>query len=373
MSPEFPGGWDDWHRRRVMAERFRPWLERARPLTGATVLEYGCGNGAAAATFAPGTDRYIGIDIDEAAVAQARDVLAGGGLHPEFHTAPPDQMVAVTSAFAGQVDVLLGYAVLEHMSVEERLAWLEMAKGLVRPDGVIAIIETPNRLTAWDYHTSQLPFLYQLPEELVLAYLDRSPRTEFVEAMRAARAQGAEAEHEAFIRWGRGMSFHELELVFGDLSRHVVASNWEPELTPDRHVHRDELALQRRLDAVRPDLPATFSRYWLDTVLTVTPRPEPVPLLRPWALRTLASTNAEYEDELVWINADGILRVELPAPSARLVVVAEAGDPQPHPIVRQAASGEEQHGTDVSFAEPATRYEVRLSEPGIVSLVLYEA
>lgn len=384
--PEFPSGWDDWHRRRLAAEScFVPWVQRVMPLKGRTVLEYGCGNGPVTAAFAPLAARYIGVDIDEAAVGDTRRILGEGNVHPELHVVPPDEILAATAAFRGEVDVFLCYAVLEHMSVRERLALLRLAREVVRPDGIIVVIETPNRLTPWDYHTSQLPFLNQLPEDLALAYLERSPRAEFVQAMQAAAARGPEAERETFVRWGRGMSFHELELVFHDLPRHVVASSWDPVLLPEREVHPAELALQRVLDAARPDLPAAFSRYWLDFILTPAPGGEARRFLRPWPLRTTGSRGASFEvAELVRLEGvDAVLAVDLPSPSARLVVGTEGAGADLRVRVRQGGSGQERQAApsatgpvashaELAFDAPSARYEVRLSGPGVISLVLYE-
>jgi SAM-dependent methyltransferase len=384
---QFPSAWDDWHRRRLVAERcFVPWVQRVMPLRGRTVLEYGCGSGPVTAAFSPLATRYIGIDIDEAAVGDARRILGEGGVCPELHVAPPDEILNATAAFRGEVDVFLCYAVLEHMTVNERLALLRLAREVVQADGIIVVIETPNRLTPWDYHTSQMPFLNQLPEELALAYLERSPRAEFVQAMQAAAASGPAAEREAFVRWGRGMSFHELELVFDDLPRHVAASSWEPMLLPEREVYRAELALQRVMDAARPDLPAAFSRYWLDFILTAAAAAEPRRFLRPWALNTSGSRGASFEaTEVVRLeSSDAVLAIDLPSPSARLVVGTEGAAADLRVRVRQGPSGQERHtalgatGPIASYADfmfdmPSTSYEVCLSGPGIVSLVLYEA
>ena len=38
------------------------------------------------------------------------------------------------------------------------------------------MFETPNRLLWWDHHTSILPFYGMLPDDLAIAYADRSPR-----------------------------------------------------------------------------------------------------------------------------------------------------------------------------------------------------
>jgi len=390
-EPEIPADWPDWHRRRRMAEEyFVPWVQAALPLEGRTVLEYGCGYGSVTAAFAPHAGRYIGIDIDETAIAYAGDVLPRRGVRVELVAAPPEKVLDAAAAYRGEVDVFLCYAVLEHMTVGERLALLRLARESVRPGGIIVIIETPNRLMPVDYHTSQLPFLGQLPEELALAYLDRSPRAEFVEGMREAAAKGAEAELEAYVRWGRGMSYHELELVFEDLAGHVVASSYEPALLGERRVYRDELALQRVLDTERPDLPGAFSRYWLDVILTPSPGARRR-FLHPWPLVTTASKGAFYDEaRMVQLEQDAVLAVVLPQGSSRLVVGLEAALPGTRVNVKEYDSGAERTveavpgGPSVSYDDPgvshadfvfdalSVHYEIRLDRPGVVSYVLFE-
>jgi SAM-dependent methyltransferase len=352
------------------------------PLHGRTVLEYGSGNGAVTAAFAPRSARYIGIDIDPDQIGAARRLLADRQTGATLLAAPPAQILAETAAFQGEVDVFLCYAVLEHMTVEERLSLLELAREVVRDDGVIVVVETPNRLTPWDYHTSQLPFLNQLPEELALRYFHRSERTEFVKALKAAEDDAG--LREAFARWGRGVSYHEFELVFGDLRRHVIASSWEPMLLPERNIFREELALQRVLDQARPDLPPPFSRYWLDLILSARPLPRPRRFLRPWALRTTGSVSAAYDaSEVVHLQAhDAVLAVDLPSPSDRLVVGIQAEDQSGRLSVRQAATGTERRAVtqgaepafaDLHFPSALKHYEIALNAPGLVTFVGYEA
>jgi SAM-dependent methyltransferase len=350
------------------------------PLSGRTVLEYGSGNGAVTAAFAPRSARYIGIDIDPDQIGAARRLLSGRHTEATLLAAPPAEILAETAAFRGEVDIFLCYAVLEHMTVDERLSLLELAR-VVRADGVIVVVETPNRLTPWDYHTSQLPFLNQLPEELALRYFHRSERTQFVEALESAEDDAG--LRETFVRWGRGVSYHEFELVFGDLRRHVVASSWEPMLLPERNIYREELALQRVLDHARPDLPPLFSRYWLDLILTAQPFPQPRRFIRPWALRTTGSVSAAYDaSEVVHLQADdAVLAVDLPRPSDRLVVGIQAEGELGRLTVRQATTGTEQRAVirgggpefvDLCFPSAADRYEIALHAPGLITFVGYE-
>jgi len=321
-----PQHWEARHE--VARDVFVPWLDANFPLAGKTVLEYGSGNGAVSCAVAARAGRLIGLDIDDGAVGEAGRRAAELGLdNLELEVVTAEAIFDRVSAHAGEVDLLLFYAVLEHLTLDERLEALRLAREVVRPDGLIAVIELPNRLVDTDYHTSLLPFFDQLPEELALAYVDRSPRADFRQQMLDARAADADGGRLALARWGTGASFHEFELVFGDLSRHVVGGGYDPMLLGDRKVHADETALARYLEGVRPDLPPPFSRYWIDILLSPTPiEPEANRLIRPWSMETRLSRRARSTRwETIALPKRRWLRVEAPAPTGRVVCVVTIG------------------------------------------------
>ena len=357
-----------------------------RPLEGRTVLEYGCGTGAVCAALAPRAGRYVGYDIDEHAISTARTELdrAGASSNVELHSLPADRILDAVAERSGEPDIVLLYAVLEHMTVAERLQLLELAFRIVRRDGLVAIVESPNRLAAVDWHTSFLPFLCQLPETLAIKYAQRSPRDDFREAMSAAAAAGPEAELDALTRWGRGVSFHELELVLGDLTKHVVSGGYDPELFPERPVHPEEQLLSRQMERVRPDLPPIFRRYWLDMALTPEPvDPSATRLIWPWITDTRHSPGARWTRwELVELDADGGLTVDLPVPTRRIVAAVSLPEPTGEVTVRAgdctlraAVSGQPGDQTYVELELPSACSEVvlNLSHPGYVHFVGYEA
>jgi len=76
-------------------------------------------------------------------------------------------------------------------------------------EGLLIIVETPNRLWYFDDHTSKLPFFHWLPDELAFQYSRFSPRENFRELYREYNTDSK----EHFLRRGRGMSFHELEIA----------------------------------------------------------------------------------------------------------------------------------------------------------------
>lgn len=104
-----------------------------------------------------------------------------------------DSILAAVAARQGEIDVFLLYAVLEHLTVSERLAVMRLARELVKPGGAIVVCETPNRLIYFDHHTAQMPFFHLLPDELALACYQRSEREDFRAAIDTAAEQGPEA------------------------------------------------------------------------------------------------------------------------------------------------------------------------------------
>ncbi len=172
---------------------------------------------------------------------------------------------------------------------------LRLAREVVKPDGAIVVCEAPNRLIYFDHHTAQMPFFHLLPDELAARVL-RDARSERTSRLRSTSAaeRGRDAALQAIVRWGRGISFHEFEVVFGDLSRHVIASNYDPLLFGERPVHPDEVILARYLERWRPDLAPAWSRYWLDLILSPQPVERRQPFVRPWTADTVASTHVGW-------------------------------------------------------------------------------
>jgi S-adenosylmethionine-dependent methyltransferase len=118
-------------------------------------------------------------------------------------------------------DSIIFFASLEHMTLTERLASLRDAWRMLQPGGLLVIIETPNRLWFFDSHTSRLPFFNWLPDKLAFRYSQFSPRENFRELYRQYTPEAA----EHFLRRGRGMSFHELEIAIGDVRKLKVVSS----------------------------------------------------------------------------------------------------------------------------------------------------
>ncbi|WP_320671122.1 class I SAM-dependent methyltransferase [Patulibacter defluvii] len=340
FGPEHP----EWSARwRTATSHVIPWIAEHVPLADATVLEYGCGQGAVSCAFGPHVARHIGVDIDADAVEQARFRVAERGLdNVDLRALPVGGIVDQVRALDQRIDVVLLYAVVEHLTRDERLAVLEMARDVVAEDGHVVIVECPNRLTPVDHHSSRLPFVDGLPEDVLARYAERSPRASFVEDIAAARAAGgAAAERLALVRAGRGVSFHEFELVFGDLAQRTVASSYAESLYGVRPVLWEELQLAAMMDGWRPDLPPAWSRSWIDTILSARPLDDPPALVRPWRMRIDPDAAGA-----AWVRDDG--RIVL-GPGMRLPVRLPTATDELH--VGMIASEDPRHAVRVHVGD----------------------
>jgi 2-polyprenyl-3-methyl-5-hydroxy-6-metoxy-1,4-benzoquinol methylase len=376
--------WEDRYRR--ARENLIPWVESTISLEGKTVLEYGCGNAPVSCAFAERAGRHIGLDIDPAAVETGREMSRERGIENlELGAHPLEEIREAMAAHRGEVDVVLLYAVLEHLTIDERLDVLRLAQELAAPRGHIVVCETPNRLFPIDHHTSHLPFFTMLPDELALMLYEHSRRPDFLNAIAEAMREGPESAAEALTRWGRGVSFHEFELVFGDLSHYLLASNYEPALFAERPVHPEELGLWRLIERLRPDLAPVWSRAWLDLILAAWPLEGPPSFLRPWSLQTLGSPGVAWTgaERLRIPDAATPLSVSLPVETSRVVVgaavdarrvgvnlrPAEAGEPLAVDLSGEPGQG---HYASFELPQPAQAIEIGLSRPGEVFFVGYE-
>lgn len=357
-----------------------PWVEEVAPLAGKTVLEYGCGQGAVACAVAPHVARHIGIDIDADALRLAHEHTSRRGLdNVQLQLAGELDVLDSVRTHAGEVDVFLLYAVLEHLTIAERLDVLRVAREVTRPDGHIVICESPNRLTPIDHHTAQMPFFHALAPELAVRWYDRSARADFVAAIAAADDRGM-----ALTRWGTGVSFHELELVFDDLAAHTVASGYHRHLYAPRPVRGEELQLAATLDAWRPDLPPCWSRSWLDMVLSASPQPAPPVHVRPWQLRVEhdVAGAATLPDGRVELRPGAWLPVRLPSATDELHVGLMAAEPAAALRVRVGADVHAPvaqpprydvppwHAT-LTLTSPAAELELALADGGCLTYVGY--
>lgn len=203
-SPNANDPLDEQARRRLSRDRREiiPW-HSTRPLAGQRLLEIGCGDGASTVALCEQGAAVTGIDVSSERIELAERTCAAYGVEATLRVANGEELA---SRFApGQFDWIIYWAVLEHMTISERLASLRQAWDLLPAGGLLTVIEAPNRLWLIDSHTSKLPFFMWLPDDLAFRVSGLSPRAGFGDAY-------GELTEEAmldFQRRGRGVSFHE--------------------------------------------------------------------------------------------------------------------------------------------------------------------
>ncbi len=252
-------------------DHFVPWLSEAVSLDGARVLEIGCGTGSSTAALLIAGANVLGLELDASAmsVALERCKLLGIDRMPRFQAIAPNWLetdanfdwTALARDYAPTVVVC--YALLEHLSIQERFVLLRNAMRALPLGGHLVIFETPNRLMTVDWHTTKMLFSEILPDELALRYLALSPRKEVK----------PETAHNLY-RWGRGVSFHEFQLAIGLENFAVVLDGYDGRVRnwPNRTIVKDyEEALQRIL--AEHSIPKGFARPSLDLVMRKTAEP----------------------------------------------------------------------------------------------------
>jgi len=208
-----------YERLEIGRKRIVPWLDNAKGLENSSILEIGCGTGSSTVALAEQGAKVIGIDIDEGALQVAKDRCKIYGLEVELMML---NATNISNTFLdAKFDSIIFFACIEHMTIEERLTALKSAWDILRTGGLLVIIETPNRLWYFDDHTSQLPFFHWLPNELAFKYSRFSARENFRELYRQYDA----TSKKHFLRRGRGVSFHELDIAIKPASDLRVVSS----------------------------------------------------------------------------------------------------------------------------------------------------
>src|SRR5438067_443122 len=103
--------------------RIVPWLNSIRRLDGASVLEIGCGTGSSTVALAEHGAVVTALDIEESSLAVAQDRCRAYDVAATFHVA---NAADLPEGIRGRrFDLIIFYASLEHMTIEERLSAIE--------------------------------------------------------------------------------------------------------------------------------------------------------------------------------------------------------------------------------------------------------
>jgi 2-polyprenyl-3-methyl-5-hydroxy-6-metoxy-1,4-benzoquinol methylase len=242
-----------------------PWLDSFRSLNGARVLEVGAGTGSSTAGLAEQGALVTAVDVHAGALRVADLRCRLMGLDGQVRIVETNATALNTLWGPGDFDLIIFFACLEHMTLDERLESLTQAWALLSPGQHLVVIETPNRLWWEDDHTSLERFFHWLPDDLAIRYAPWTSRAIFNEQFSVPRPEVL----VEFARWGRGASFHEFVLaldlpsaalpVSSCLQEYLGNPRWGSQ-TPDGQ-------FMRLLRQAAPSVPAAFFFAYLDLAL----------------------------------------------------------------------------------------------------------
>lgn len=339
---------DEFYRRAINYHQCMvPWIDEVLPLDGKTVLEIGCGSGAATVSIAEQAAVVDSFDIDLASIDLAMGNAQFFGLNNVnfsvlSHTwALPQNIKLFSQRLTRKYDLAVLPAVLEHLLLSERVPVLRALWDALRPGGALVIYDTPNRLYPFDSHSFVLPFANWLPDELMLEYMTRSPRPEYPTTISAASNQV-----EAMYRLGRGVSYHEFELAIGFSNMEVLADGYSRHLRHRASNTPFEGMLVDALSKYAPHVPIGFSKDYLEMVIQK--KWDTIEIVGRTHVRDqlLDGTKAA----MVLDQADSQLHVRLPSGSERRLCADLLRHPWSSTLVVRSASGLEIAREDL-FAE----------------------
>lgn len=204
-----------------------PWLDGAKSLAGARILEIGCGTGCSTVALAEQGAKVLAIDIDKLAVEDAKERCRLYGVAADFMILDATEIESTLAS--EKFDLIVFWACMEHLTIEERISAMQATWRMLRPGDLWCVTDSPNRLWAIDFHTSLLPFFMWLPDQLAVKYASQSPRDRFRKSFEGARPaeEVSNAELLKLARWGRGVSFHEFSVALMPAEQLPVVSCME--------------------------------------------------------------------------------------------------------------------------------------------------
>ncbi len=135
-----PGTWS-----KIAEYEHRPrYVFAQKRVSGARVLDFGCGTGYGSSLLADVADQVLGVDIDTTALDWAS----------QFHN-KPNLKFQICSDFgrnlpAESFDVITCFELIEHLNEEAQREFMENARSLLAPGGEL-IISTPNPVVTANY------------------------------------------------------------------------------------------------------------------------------------------------------------------------------------------------------------------------------
>ena len=163
------------------------------PISGAKILDFGCGAGAFALNLLRrGASDVTAVDVDaeliDIAISRLNDFDFGGYNFKKIEFVDKTGRLPFQD---GEFDIVWPHAVLEHVFPHQRRYVLRELWRVLKKDGFLVVDGTPNRLWIKDYHTSRLFLVNYLPLSLAAGLSRRfSTRVSLDESGESLLARG---------------------------------------------------------------------------------------------------------------------------------------------------------------------------------------
>ena len=218
-----------YNRMEEVRHRIIPWLESCRPLSNLNIIEVGSGSGTGTIALAEQVKSVIALDIDSEILKVCEDRCKILHLeNVEYHC----MELSNYSNNNDNLDAIIFYASLEHMTLKQRITALRTAWKILPMGGMIIIVDTPNTLFFYDGHTSGLPFHHWISDELAYRYVEFNPNSIFQSEKYTNEL--IDLKINEFVSWGRSLSYHDFEVSFNKSIESIKIlnslSNYENEI-----------------------------------------------------------------------------------------------------------------------------------------------
>jgi S-adenosylmethionine-dependent methyltransferase len=254
------------HRPYWFQTRYVPWLASVIGLKGLRVLEIGCGTGSSTIQIAERGASVVATDIDAAALDVVRFRAELHGVADRIQTRRVNA-AEIGADLRGSYDIIAYCAALEHMTHAERQASLTAAWAMLGPGQLLVIVDTPNRLWYFDNHTTFCNFFHWLPDSVAVDYATHVNRPDFTAEL---SDPGLADPMLSLARWGRGVSFHDLQLALGPLETLEIAGEWDYRRAENPAWDEAwQTTLDGRYQALLREMTPNLPRPWFESELAM--------------------------------------------------------------------------------------------------------
>jgi 2-polyprenyl-3-methyl-5-hydroxy-6-metoxy-1,4-benzoquinol methylase len=317
-----------------------PYLQNSVETKNLNALEIGSGHGAKAIALSHIFKNYTGLEIQQSLIEFADRARAHFEVdNVTFTSGNAGDIKSYLADHQGSFNFIILYAVLEHLTIEEKLEVLSVCWEYLDDDGFLFIGETPNRMLPLDLHSTKMFYFQQMPIDLMERCVEDTLNDSWSKDLSIAVSSGR--GRETLYRRGIHLGHQEFEktlMSIEKLRRHLVTDNFSPAIL-NQYVYLDieflkaiELSLIRgyrgRDDVQDINFPSMFGRYFIEGIFRKGPFPD---ALSDTIVINPAARSSKLSSELfpvgIAISRWSHWRLEAPAKECRYEVSIEIGDP----------------------------------------------